>query len=173
MATGRYFTVFSTAWGWAAVSWNGRKVSYIYLLHEDKRSIIAYMQKQFQKSKAPNWVQVLIGKIQAHLAGKMQCFRDIPLDFEGISSFRKQVYERLLKVKAGNVITYGEIAKDLGKPKAARAVGQALGKNRFPLIIPCHRVVTADKRLGGFSAWGGTKTKAKLLKIEGYQLQSC
>jgi methylated-DNA-[protein]-cysteine S-methyltransferase len=84
-----------------------------------------------------------------------------------VAPFYQRVYEITRRVPAGATVTYGDIAIRLGAPGAARAVGQALGKNPFAIVVPCHRVLGANGKLGGFSAHGGTATKARLLRIEG------
>ena len=91
---------------------------------------------------------------------------DLPLDLSGVTSdFQREVYNQLLKVEHGHVMSYGQIAREIGKPDQARAVGQAVGANPIPIIVPCHRVIASDGRLTGFS--GGLKRKVVLLKMEG------
>ena len=91
---------------------------------------------------------------------------DIALDFSGITSeFQQAVYDQLLTVEYGHVTSYGQLARDIGKPDQARAVGQAVGHNPIPIIVPCHRVIASDGRLTGFS--GGLEAKVELLKLEG------
>lgn len=91
---------------------------------------------------------------------------DMELDLSGVTSgFQRDVYDRLLSIGYGHVVSYGQIAKDVGKPDMARAVGQAVGSNPIPIVIPCHRVVASDGRLTGFG--GGLPAKVSLLKLEG------
>jgi len=106
------------------------------------------------------------------LGGKAQDFSDVTLDLGGTGLFARRVYEAARNIPAGETRTYGEIAKALNQPAAAQAVGQALGRNPIPLIIPCHRVVAACGKAGGFSAHGGRSTKARILEIEGVTLES-
>ena len=90
----------------------------------------------------------------------------LPLDFsDTLTDFQKDVYGRLLEIEYGHVVTYGQVARDVGKPDMARAVGQAVGANPLPIVIPCHRVVASDGSLTGFG--GGLRAKAALLKLEG------
>lgn len=84
--------------------------------------------------------------------------------------FQKQVWAELLKIKKGNVVTYKYLAKKIGKPRAVRAVANAVGANPLPIKIPCHRVVRSDGTIGGYSGRGGVKTKKMLLKKEGVTL---
>ena len=84
------------------------------------------------------------------------------------TQFQLKVWSYLKKIPKGKVKTYAQVAKAIGKPKAVRAVANAVGKNPFPPKIPCHRVIRSDGKLGGYSAKGGIKTKKKLLKNEGF-----
>jgi O-6-methylguanine DNA methyltransferase len=118
-------------------------------------------------SAPPPQIAGLIERIRKHLSGETQDFRDVIIDWDCVDAFSRQVYEVARKVPAGRTTTYGEIAKELGQPGSARAVGQAMGSNPVPLLVPCHRVVAAGGKPGGFSAHGGRKTKAKMLAIEG------
>jgi O-6-methylguanine DNA methyltransferase len=108
-----------------------------------------------------------IKKVQMHLQGKLQDFNDVNVDLDGASQFARQVYGVCRNISAGKTLSYGELAKAMKRPAAARAVGQALGKNPIPIIIPCHRVLASGNKAGGFSAPGGVTTKARMLAIEG------
>ena len=106
-----------------------------------------------------------MAQLRAYLAKERRSF-DLELDLSGVSSeFQQDVYDRLQQIEYGHVTSYGQIAADVGKPDQARAVGQAVGANPIPIIIPCHRVVGSDGRLTGFS--GGLSVKVSLLKLEG------
>lgn len=103
--------------------------------------------------------------MEAYLAKERKEF-DLPLDFSGVAStFQRSVYDRLLAIEYGKVSSYGRIAQEVGAPERARVVGQAVGANPIPIIVPCHRVIGSDGRLTGFS--GGLVAKASLLKLEG------
>ena len=102
----------------------------------------------------------------ALLSGEDADLRSVQLDLRAQSAFNAAVYELARGIAPGETSTYGEIATRLGDPGAARAVGQALGQNPIPIIVPCHRVLAAGGRAGGFSAPGGVMTKLKLLEIE-------
>jgi methylated-DNA-[protein]-cysteine S-methyltransferase len=115
----------------------------------------------------PPQITELIQRISKHLRGETQDFRDVPIDLDEVAPFERQVYEAAREIPAGQTKTYGEIAKALNQPHAAQAVGQALGRNPVALLIPCHRVLAAGGKFGGFSAPGGRITKTKLLVIEG------
>jgi methylated-DNA-[protein]-cysteine S-methyltransferase len=93
--------------------------------------------------------------------------RAVALDMEGLPAFDRAVYVAAREIPPGATLTYGEIAKRIGEPAAARDVGVALARNPFAIVVPCHRVVAANGKLGGFSGAGGAGTKLKLLAIEG------
>ena len=118
-------------------------------------------------TSSPPQIAELIQRICRHLQGQVQNFRDVLIDLDEVAPFERQVYEAAREIPAGQTKTYGEIAKALNQPHAAQAVGQALGRNPVALLIPCHRVLAAGGKFGGFSAPGGRITKTKLLVIEG------
>ena len=101
-----------------------------------------------------------------YLNGRRRRF-SLPVDLRHLTTFQRRVLEAAQAVPRGQVSTYGQIARRIGRPRAARAVGQALGSNPVPIVIPCHRVLASDGRLGGYSGRGGLRTKAKLLRLEG------
>jgi O-6-methylguanine DNA methyltransferase len=121
-------------------------------------------------SQPPSPIAAVIEIVRLHLEGKPQDFRDVTLDLEGVGPFARLVFEAARNIPAGETRTYGEIAKALNQA-AARAVGQALGRNPIALIIPCHRVLAAGGKTGGFSAHGGRSTKARILAIEAVTLK--
>jgi len=108
-----------------------------------------------------------IAAIRRLLGGEKLDLQEIRLDMAGLGPFNRAVYDLARKILPGTTLTYGEVAAGIGQPGAAQAVGQALGANPFPIVVPCHRVLAANGRYGGFSAPGGTATKLKLLRIEG------
>ena len=118
-------------------------------------------------SAPPQQIGEIIRRVRQHLEGAAQDFRDVIVELGTIGEFAARVYQATREIPAGQTATYGELARALGQPGSARAVGQALGKNPIPLIIPCHRVLAAGGKPGGFSAYGGRATKAKMLAIEG------
>ena len=108
-------------------------------------------------------------QVQEYLDGKRTSF-DLPLDMSRMSEFQRRVLSIALKIPRGKYLTYGDVAKAIGKPQASRAVGQALGHNPVPIVIPCHRVLGSDGSLHGYSGGGGIRTKAWLLRLEGASL---
>jgi len=116
---------------------------------------------------APDWVVAVARRVAAHLEGAADPLTDVPLDLAGCPPFHARVYDVLRGVGPGQTVTYGELAARVGSPGAARAVGQAVAKNPWLLLVPCHRVLGAGGRMGGFSAPGGVATKRRLLSLEG------
>jgi methylated-DNA-[protein]-cysteine S-methyltransferase len=119
---------------------------------------------------APGQVAEATRQLRAYLAGKRKRLT-LPLDLNALTGFQRQVLLAAAKVPRGQVSTYGQIARRIGRPKSARAVGQALGHNPVPILIPCHRVLASDGSLGGYSGRGGIKTKEWLLRLEGAPLE--
>lgn len=114
---------------------------------------------------------LLANRLLGYASGRPVTFDDLPLDWERLTPFQACVYRVCQTVPFGQTVTYGELARMVGNPRAARAVGAALGRNPFPILVPCHRVVGRGGRLTGFTAPGGTALKAALLKFEGCDLQ--
>ena len=120
---------------------------------------------------APEAVTTLIDRVRQHLKGELQDFSDVGFDFTNLPLFNAAVLRATLLVKPGETRSYGDIAGLMNHPlSASRAVGAALGGNRWPLLIPCHRIVSASGKMTGISGPGGISTKLRLLKIEGAQL---
>lgn len=123
---------------------------------------LSFCEKPLNQQKPDAFGKALFKQLDDYFAGKLKEF-DIPFFATG-TPFQLMVWEELLRLDYGEVITYSEMARRIGKPKAARAVGNALGKNPIGIIIPCHRVVRAGGKLGGFG--GGLRVKEYLLKLE-------
>jgi len=111
----------------------------------------------------PHLLGEAVKQVRSYL-GRGRADFDLPLDLHAATDFQRQVYDELLRVPHGRLTTYGELAAALERPEAAQAVGQAVGANPVPIVIPCHRVVTSDGRLGGYS--GGLEVKVALLGLE-------
>ena len=118
---------------------------------------------------APERVAKVARQVREYLRGERAAF-DVPLDLSSLTHFQRQVLQTVMHVPRGEFITYAELARRIGRPKAARAVGRALGSNPIPIIIPCHRVLASDGGLGGYSGRDGVRTKARLLRLEGAHL---
>jgi methylated-DNA-[protein]-cysteine S-methyltransferase len=119
-----------------------------------------------QVDDGPQWVVSLIDKLQQYAAGELVDFADTPLSLDHLTTFGERVIAACRRIPWGGTSTYGELAAKCGSPAAARAVGSVMAKNRFPLIVPCHRVLAAGGELGGYSAPDGLTMKRRLLAME-------
>ncbi|MGE3147148.1 MAG: methylated-DNA--[protein]-cysteine S-methyltransferase, partial [Pseudorhodoplanes sp.] len=166
------YSLFDTPIGCCAIVWSGRGIAGVQLPEANRQATEARVRKRFPDAResAPRAdVQIAIAGMVALLAGEARDFRGVALDTEGIPDFNRKVYAMARGIPPGETRTYGEIAERLGGRHLARADGQALGENPIPLIVPCHRVLAAGGKSGGFSAGGGVVTKLRLLTIEGAQ----
>jgi len=164
------YTLFDTSIGRCGIAWGGQGVVAVQLpeSHELKtRGRMLKRRPDAREASPPPDVQRAIDGIVALLRGEATDFWSVALDMDGIEPFERRVYEIARTIAPGATLTYGEIATRLGDRSLARDVGQALGRNPFPLIVPCHRVLAAGGKVGGFSANGGVTTKLRLLSIEG------
>jgi methylated-DNA-[protein]-cysteine S-methyltransferase len=167
--TGPAFALFDTALGDCAIAWGAAGIVCVQLPEADMARTRARLRRRLREAvetTPPTAVAVTAKAIAALLAGEASDLTNAKLDMAGVPEFHRRVYDIARTVRPGATLTYGDIAARLGEPGAARAVGQALGRNPFPIIVPCHRVVAAGGKLGGFSARGGSATKARLLAIE-------
>lgn len=163
------FCLFETAIGTCGVAWGERGLTGVQLPQSeggDPRVRLARRYPQAVETDPPPAVADAIAGMQALLAGEPRDLLEVELDTSGLAPLSAQVYEISRAIPPGQTLTYGDIARRLGDVALSRAVGQALGANPIPIIVPCHRVVAADGRTGGFSAPGGVSTKLKLLNIE-------
>lgn len=159
--------LFDTAFGRCALAWTDRGLRAVRLPGADDAQTLSRLRaRPSMQADAPAWVNAAVAAIQAHLSGQMNDLRDVPLDVDAIGEFELRVYALTRALDPGRTCTYGEMARALREPAALRAVGQALGHNPWPLVVPCHRVLAAGGKLGGFSAPGGSETKRRLLVLE-------
>jgi methylated-DNA-[protein]-cysteine S-methyltransferase len=164
--------IFDTSIGPCAIVWGERGLLGVQIPEADATATKARMLKRFpaaQETVPPPHIQNVIEGMRALLKGERRDLLDVVIDDDGVPEFNRRVYTVVRKVPPGATITYGEIAERLGDKTLARAVGQAMGENRCPIVTPCHRVLAASGKTGGFSAPGGVVTKLKLLTIEGAQ----
>jgi methylated-DNA-[protein]-cysteine S-methyltransferase len=172
------FTVFATQLGECAVAWRGEAVTRFRLPERDDATLTRHMGgRAGARRVAPEhvaveapWIAALIARVQRHFGGERDSFGDVPLDFSSLPAFFCRAYALARTILPGKTLTYGELAARLGEPGAARAVGQAMGRNPFALIVPCHRVVAANQKPGGFSAHGGLALKERMLQAEGVKM---
>ncbi|WP_369640622.1 methylated-DNA--[protein]-cysteine S-methyltransferase [Nocardia sp. JMUB6875] len=163
--------LFDTAIGTCAIAWSAAGVLRFALPDRTPattRTHILRRHRQVDVTEAEPTPEIAkaIEAVQAHLTGDLNDLRWIPVDLSPLNDFDRAVYEVTRAIDPGHTLNYGAVANRIGAPGGAQAVGQSLGRNPIPLIIPCHRVLAADHALHGFSAPGGLTTKQHLLEIE-------
>jgi methylated-DNA-[protein]-cysteine S-methyltransferase len=164
------FTLFDTAIGRCAIAWGAHGVAGVQLPEANESKTRARVLKRFPRAKEaapPSEVARAGDSIIALLRGEPGDLSSVLLDMDLVPRFHRRVYEAARSIPRGVTMTYGALAARIGAAGSARAVGQALARNPFAIIVPCHRVVAAGGRIGGFSANGGIATKSRLLAIEG------
>ena len=167
------FALFDTAIGRCGIAWGERGIAGVQLPEAGEPETRARMLHRFPsagEAAPPAEVRQAIERMASLLRGEASDLSAIALDMDGVPEFHRRVYEAARAIPPGNTLSYGDIAKRVGAPGAARAVGQALGRNPFPIVVPCHRVLAAGGKIGGFSAQGGVETKQRMLSIEGAPL---
>jgi methylated-DNA-[protein]-cysteine S-methyltransferase len=159
---------FDTAIGACAVGWTARGIAAVALPggRLPPRGWLPRLSGAGETEPPPP-VRAAMEAMARLLDGQAVDLGEVPLDLVGVPGFHAQVYEAVRAIPAGSTRTYGEVAALIGAPGSAQAVGQALGANPCPIVVPCHRVLAADGGLGGFSAPGGVDTKRQMLLIEG------
>ena len=157
---------FSTAFGPVAVAWTGRGLTRVRLIDDAAGADIVTSGEDALPPIAAEAVRLLT----AYFTGVPVDFSPLVLDVTGLSPLDAAIYRELRRVPRGTTVTYGELAARAGAPGAAQAVGSAMARNPWPIVVPCHRVLAAGGALGGFSAPGGVRTKRKLLRMEGVDL---
>ncbi len=164
------FALFDTAIGQCGVVWGGRGIVGVQLPMsggDTTRRRIQQRHRGIVEAAPSADVQHAIDGMIELLDGKPVCFSDVVLDLGDVPAFHRKVYEIARTIAPGATLTYGDIARRLGGVELSREVGQALGANPCPIVVPCHRVLAAGGKPGGFSANGGVATKLKMLAIEG------
>ncbi len=168
--TERAFTLFDTPIGTCGLTWGPAGIAGLQLPESTPAGTRARVKRRWPaaEERAPTpEMQRVIDRVLALLAGEAVDLSDVPLDFGAAPEFHRRAYAIARTIPHGQTMTYGEIAKRLGVPHESREVGQAMGRNPIAIIMPCHRVLGADGKMGGFSANGGVATKRRILEIEG------
>jgi methylated-DNA-[protein]-cysteine S-methyltransferase len=163
------FALFDTAIGPCGIAWNGRGVAGVQLPEGSAHETRARLRRRFPEGREappPAAVQRAIEGVVGLLRGESCALDTVTLDMDGVPAFHQRVYAVARTIPPGTTLSYGEVAARMGEPGAARDVGQALGQNPFPIIVPCHRVLAANGKVGGFSARGGVRTKLRLISSE-------
>ena len=168
------YALFDTAIGRCGIAWGPQGVIGVQLPEKTDMATRTRLMRHCptaDETEPPKHIARAMEDIQALLRGEKKSLRAVKLDMSRTHAFNARVYETARAIAPGQTRSYGDIARAIGDPSAARAVGQALGRNPFPIIVPCHRVVGSNQKLVGFSANGGIATKLKMLQIEGWRAQ--
>lgn len=174
MATNHAFAVFETKSGTCAIAWRDDGICGFHLPGDETEQAELAIRRRFtgaeRLSPTPD-IAVIIDRVRGYFEGKRSDFSDLRLDLSAQTELYRQIYLATLRLGWGSTTTYGGLAGalELG-PAGAWTVGQAMAKNPIPLIIPCHRVLAAGRKIGGFSAPGGSDSKQRMLELEGVEL---
>jgi len=161
------YTLFRINIGWCGVVKNKKGMRRIFIGYSKRNQLIKHITEEFGKTLTKeNPAGELIEKINRYCLGEKISFDRYTMDWSSLTPFQYAVLNETMKIPYGTVVTYGSLARKIGFPRGFRAVGNALSKNPFPLLVPCHRIVRGDGKIGGFSAGGGKKLKEKLLRME-------
>jgi len=164
------FALFDTPIGTCSLVWRDDRIIGLCLPEASPAATRARIRRRWPEAEErtpPAAMQAVIERVLALLSGQSVDLGDVPLDFGTAPAFHQRAYAVARTIPPGQTMTYGEIARRLGAPHESREVGQAMGKNPIAIIMPCHRVLGADGKMGGFSANGGVATKRRILEIEG------
>jgi methylated-DNA-[protein]-cysteine S-methyltransferase len=163
------FALFDTAIGACGIVWSERGIVGVQLPEGSERATRMRLRRRFPaagEAAPPARVRQTMDDIVALLSGERRDLREAVLDSDAVPDFNRRVYDLARTIPPGSTWSYGELALRLGDRNLARDVAQSLGQNPFPIIVPCHRVMAAGGKSGGFSAPGGVRTKLRLLSIE-------
>jgi methylated-DNA-[protein]-cysteine S-methyltransferase len=165
------YVTFDTKMGWVGILGSPKGIMRTTLPQPSAEEARRLLGKQADCAEPSRRLfENLIARFRSYFLAEKVDFPD-ELDLSGATSFQRQVWETIRLIPYGDTRSYEWVGKQIGKPRAARAVGQALARNQLPIIIPCHRVVNSDGRLGGFS--GGLEMKSRLLKLEAEVTSNC
>lgn len=162
--------VFETAIGWAGLAWSEQGLVGAHLPEPDPATVRASFLRRFPmtaETAPPATIGKVVESVRGLMRGEKADLLHAPLDLARVPDFNARVYEITRRISPGQTRAYGQIAVELGDKLLSQQVGAALGKNPWPIVVPCHRVTAANGKLGGFSARGGAQTKLQLLAIEG------
>jgi methylated-DNA-[protein]-cysteine S-methyltransferase len=168
--------VFPSDLGWMALAWSDDHLARVTFGHPSAAAAIASLEADEGlaaggSENPPAWIVNLASRLQSYAAGSDERFDDVPIDVSHLSAFQSRVVRACRRIGRGRVRSYGELAAAAGSPSAARAVGNVMANNRYPIIVPCHRVVGSAGSLGGFSARDGVNMKRRMLELEGAKIR--
>lgn len=170
-----HYCLFETDLGTCGIAWSDAGLTRLQLPERDRESTQRRLLRTSgasQSAEPPPPVQEAIASLRLYFAGTFTDFSHVAVDLRRVEPFERAIYETLRAVGWGETVSYGMLGDRAGYPNAAREVGQAMGRNPVPVVIPCHRVLASGQKLGGFSAYGGVATKQRLLEMEGVRVGS-
>jgi len=177
MAIAHSHHLFETPLGWMGVAWSDGGITRVLTPQGERQDCERRLMRfagdntvAVETGSLPKDVAEAVALLTRYAAGETIDFSTVKVDLDGIEQFRLDIYDAARKLKFGQTVTYGQLATAAGHPGEARDTGQALGANPVPIVVPCHRILAAGGKIGGFSAPGGSRTKEKLLALEGVQL---
>ncbi|MDH6234317.1 methylated-DNA-[protein]-cysteine S-methyltransferase [Mesorhizobium soli] len=175
------YHLFETALGWIGLAWSERGLTRLQLPERDRpateRRLLATLPGaergtpvERREEELPAEIAAAVALVRRYAAGETVDFSGVPVDLGNADEFRLAIYDAARNLGFGETTTYGELANRAGHTGLARETGQALGRNPVPIVVPCHRIVAAGGKIGGFSAPGGSTTKERLLELEGVRV---
>ena len=170
-----HYRLFDTPLGWMGIAWSPAGVTRVQIPERDRaaseRRLLRFVPEAREAEDLPADISTAIGLLGRYAAGEAVDLSGIALDLSGSPDpFCRAIWAAARRLGPGETATYGALAERAGYPGQAREAGQALGRNPVPIIVPCHRIVAAGGRIGGFSAPGGARTKERLLALEGVRV---
>ena len=160
-------TTFRTALGWCAMVGRGRQLRALAIAHPNAAAAVDSLKGELTAgARRSRWNRQLAERLTAALEGEPDSFADVEVDIDHLTPFSQRIVVACRRIDWGETRSYGQLAKLAGRSGAARAVGRVMSQNRTPLVVPCHRVVASNGKLGGFSAPQGIKLKKRLLALE-------
>lgn len=167
--------VFETTLGFVGIAWSDKGLTRLCLPERERPSVERRLVRHCAcravlPHQQPAWIVGLVQSIVAYAEGERVDFSAVPVDLADVDDFRLAIYAAARKLRFGDTTTYGELAVKAGHAGLARETGAALGANPVPLVIPCHRILAAGGKIGGFSAPGGSVAKTRMLALEGVRV---
>jgi methylated-DNA-[protein]-cysteine S-methyltransferase len=169
------YALIETGIGWIGIAWSEHGLTRLQLPARDRqaterRLLATAAGHAVESADMPAPIADLVGMLRRYGAGEPVDFSGVPVDLDGIDLFRRAIYDTARGLRFGETTTYGGLAEEAGYKGRAQDTGQALGRNPVPIVVPCHRILAAGNKIGGFSAPGGSATKERLLEMEGVHL---
>lgn len=173
MSSPQNYHLFETSLGWLGIAWSDKGLTQLQLPERDRAATERRLSRRLGNGiecAPPADIAQIVEILKRYASGEPVDFSDVPVDLSGIDPFRLAIYDAARKLGFGETTTYGGLATLAGHAGRAQETGQALGKNPVPIVVPCHRILAAGGKIGGFSAPGGSTTKGRLLAMEGVRV---